>query len=116
MSNVNQQIANLGIEERELLELLLDEEGVDLSHTLIIPEGRSSNRFPASFAQERLWFLQQIEPQNPFYNIAKALHLTGPLNLPAFQKSLDEIVFRHETLRTVFSSVDGQVQQMILEP
>ncbi|MGH7824891.1 MAG: amino acid adenylation domain-containing protein, partial [Candidatus Binatia bacterium] len=69
--------------------------------------------FPLSFAQQRLWFLAQLEPSTPVYNIAAAFRLAGALNLAALEQSLNEIVLRHEALRTSFSVVDGQPMQMI---
>lgn len=69
--------------------------------------------FPASFAQQRLWFLNQLAPDNPFYNVSAAIQLTGNLNLSALEKSFNEIVRRHETLRTTFALLEGQVVQVI---
>ena len=80
-------------------EILIDEEEVFV--------------FPASFAQQRLWFLDQFEPGSPFYNIPTAVRLTGHLNVDALRRCLEEIAWRHETLRTTFSLVDGQPMQLI---
>ncbi|HSO75398.1 MAG TPA: amino acid adenylation domain-containing protein, partial [Blastocatellia bacterium] len=68
-----------------------------------------------SFAQERLWFLDQLEPENPFYNVPEALRLQGPLNVAALEQSLNEVIRRHEVLRTVFPQVDGRPSQFIVE-
>ena len=68
---------------------------------------------PASFAQQRLWFLDQLEPDNPIYNIPQMTHLRGPLNVDALQRALTEIVRRHEALRTTFVATDGQPLQII---
>jgi amino acid adenylation domain-containing protein len=68
---------------------------------------------PLSFAQQRLWFLDQLHPGNPVYNITSAIRLTGPLNLPAMEQTLYEIVRRHEALRTVFSSQEGRPAQFV---
>ena len=68
---------------------------------------------PLSFAQERLWFLDQLVPENPFYNVIEAVRLTGSLNVAALEQSLKEIIRRHETLRTIFATVDGQPVQVI---
>ncbi|UCF78981.1 MAG: non-ribosomal peptide synthetase, partial [Candidatus Eiseniibacteriota bacterium] len=70
--------------------------------------------FPMSFAQERLWFLDQLEPGRPVYNIHIAVRLRGPLNVAALEQSLKEIVQRHEILRTTFSLVEGQPVQLIV--
>ena len=69
--------------------------------------------FPASFAQQRLWFLARLAPGNPFYNVSTALRLTGFLNSIALEKAFNEIVRRHEILRTTFAVVEGQLSQII---
>ena len=69
---------------------------------------------PLSFAQQRLWFLNQLEPDNPFYNIPQGLRMRGNLDVAALEKSLDEIVRRHEILRTTYRVIQGQISQTIL--
>jgi amino acid adenylation domain-containing protein len=68
---------------------------------------------PPSFAQESLWFLDQLQPQTALYNIPIAVLLKGSLNLKALQQSFDEIVRRHEALRTTFHTIEGQPIQVI---
>jgi amino acid adenylation domain-containing protein len=69
--------------------------------------------FPLSFAQQRLWFLDQLAPGNPAYNMPLSLRLRGPLDVEALHRSLTELVKRHESLRTIFvSSTDGPVQKI----
>ena len=68
---------------------------------------------PVSFSQQRLWFLNQLEPDSPVYNIPGAHRLNGPLNIAALERSLNEIVGRHEVLRTTFSVAEGQPVQRI---
>ncbi|BAY66478.1 amino acid adenylation domain-containing protein [Calothrix brevissima NIES-22] len=69
---------------------------------------------PLSFAQQRLWFLDQFESNSSFYNLAGSAHLQGDLNVPALEKSLNEIIHRHEVLRTNFvTQADGQAVQII---
>src|SRR5579885_769403 len=68
---------------------------------------------PLSFAQERLWFIQELEPDNPFYNELIAMRMTGPLDLPALASAIDTVVQRHEILRTTFALCEGQVVQRI---
>jgi amino acid adenylation domain-containing protein len=80
--------------------------------TQIQRQSRDSH-FPLSFAQQRLWFLAQLEPNNPFYNQPSALRLTGRLQIAILKQSLQEIIGRHETLRTNFILVDGQPVQLI---
>ena len=64
------------------------------------PLPRTGAPLPASFAQRRLWFLQQLEPASTAYNIASAIRLEGPLDLRALADTFDEVVQRHEVLRT----------------
>jgi amino acid adenylation domain-containing protein len=70
--------------------------------------------FPLSFAQERLWFLHQFEPESTAYNIPMAVSIQGKLNLAALEHSLNTIIQRHEILRTVFASQDDQPVQVVL--
>ncbi len=69
---------------------------------------------PLSFAQQRLWFVDQLEPGNPMYNIPQVIRLRGNLDVRALQESINEIVRRHEVLRTVFQVIDNQPAQIIL--
>src|SRR5581483_11981764 len=69
--------------------------------------------FPLSFAQQRLWFLDQWEAESPLYNTFHAMSLKGHLDVKALEESLNEIVRRHEILRTTFLSVEGQPIQVI---
>ncbi|MBE7384657.1 MAG: amino acid adenylation domain-containing protein [Leptolyngbya sp. SIO1E4] len=78
----------------------------------ILPIARDVN-LPLSFAQQRLWFLQQLEPRNPFYNENFAVQLTGSLDVGTLEQSLNAIVQRHESLRTNFRAVAGQAVQII---
>ena len=86
--------------------------GQNLSAPPILPVPRNGD--PAlSFAQQRLWFFNQLDPDNPAYNIPAAGRLKGPLNLAALEQCLNEIVKRHESLRTTFGKVDGRPTQVI---
>jgi hypothetical protein len=68
---------------------------------------------PLSFAQQRLWFLDQLAPNNPFYNISGAVRLKGRLDLEALERSVNEMVRRHESLRTRFEVEAGEPVQVI---
>src|SRR2546429_6108034 len=68
---------------------------------------------PLSFAQQRLWFLDQWEPNSPLYNVPLAMRLNGSLQLTVLEQSLNEIIRRHESLRTTFATVEGQPVQVI---
>jgi amino acid adenylation domain-containing protein len=71
---------------------------------------------PLSFAQQRLWFLDQLEPDSAIYNYSSAVRLRGDLDLEALERTLSEIVRRHEVLRTTFASVHGEPVQVIAPP
>ncbi|ELS00505.1 amino acid adenylation enzyme/thioester reductase family protein [Xenococcus sp. PCC 7305] len=94
----------------ELAEQL--ENSVATEIPLIRPVARAGN-LPLSFAQQRLWFLAQLEPESFAYNGTSILELEGKLNLDALSQSINEIVRRHEVLRTSFTVVDGQPRQQI---
>src|SRR5688572_7521437 len=70
--------------------------------------------FPASFAQRRLWFVHQLEPESPSYNIKTVLSLKGELDIPALERSLETVVARHEALRTTFRVQEGEPVQVIM--
>lgn len=71
------------------------------------------SEWPASFAQERLWFLHQLDPDDPSYNNWRAVRLTGPLDVAALRRSLVEMVRRHQVLRSTFEQLDGQLRQKV---
>ncbi|MFP2933938.1 amino acid adenylation domain-containing protein, partial [Pyxidicoccus sp. 3LG] len=68
---------------------------------------------PASFAQRRLWFIEQLQPGSPLYNMPIALRLKGALDVRALERAFDTLVHRHEGLRTTFSTRDGEPVQVI---
>jgi amino acid adenylation domain-containing protein len=78
----------------------------------IEPVTRAQN-LPLSFAQQRLWFINQLDPDSTHYQITLALRLTGPLNIVALEQSLNEIIRRHEVLRTTFPIVAGRAVQAV---
>jgi amino acid adenylation domain-containing protein len=78
------------------------------------PIRESGEPLPLSFAQQRLWFLDQFEPGTPAFNVPAAIGLSGRLDIAALHKALNEVVRRHETLRSRFPSLDGVVAQEIL--
>jgi Condensation domain len=101
MTDLSKAISSLPPEKRALLARKLKEQGAGY------------NAFPLSFAQQRLWFLDQLIPGSPIYNIPVAVRLTGYLGAQALEQSLQEIVRRHEILRTIFIVVDGAPVQVV---
>ncbi|HEV3049067.1 MAG TPA: condensation domain-containing protein, partial [Longimicrobium sp.] len=70
--------------------------------------------FPLSFAQERLWFAEQLDPGSAVYNVPAVVRLSGPVDAAVLGRALNEVVRRHESLRTVFRDVDGRPVQAVL--
>ncbi len=94
-------------------QLKLASEGIQVPP--IVPVSRDQE-LPLSFAQQRLWFLAQLEPESPFYNLPETYRIVGPLKVDVLQRSLNEVIKRHEALRTTFHNRDGQPVQVIHEP
>ncbi|HEX2204790.1 MAG TPA: amino acid adenylation domain-containing protein [Longimicrobium sp.] len=78
-----------------------------------VPRGGA---LPLSFAQQRLWFLDRLEPGSTRYNVPVALRLSGPLDVAALEKAVDRVVRRHEALRTTFAAVEADAVQVIAPP
>jgi hypothetical protein len=74
---------------------------------------KNTSIYPLSFAQQGLWFINQLTPDTPTYNIPIVINFKGCINLTALEDSLNEIIRRHEVLRTSFTVVDGQPTQVI---
>ncbi len=104
---------NLNADRLELLDYLLEEEGIETESQKITPRQQRAE-FPLSFAQQRLWFLDQLAPGSVAYNLSGRLRLQGRLDVSALEASLNEIVRRHEVLRTIFSTHDGAPVQIVL--
>ncbi|HEV2801336.1 MAG TPA: amino acid adenylation domain-containing protein [Pyrinomonadaceae bacterium] len=97
----------------EQVETLRRAEGDHEPDATIQPVSRDGGELPLSFAQQRLWFVHQLEPANASYNCASAVRLTGNLNVEVLERSLSEIVRRHETLRTTFVAPEGKPLQVV---
>ena len=111
--DLQERRAKLSPEKQAMLEKRL--RGKSGSHTPAphIPRRSDQGPAPLSFAQERLWFLEQLVPGNTGYIIPIAVRLTGRLHMWALMQALNTIVARHETLRTTFATIDGQTLQII---
>jgi len=95
------------------LERLLNAQGIGSSKVQGIPRRGRPDPVPLSFAQQRLWLVDQMFPGRSMYNIPVGYRLTGRLDVPILQSGLNKVVERHEVLRTTFSFVDGQPVQVI---
>lgn len=116
MSELSEQIAGLSPAKLELLARRLKEKGRDHAPPVqTIPRREDAGRphAPLSFAQQRLWVLDQLEPGSSAYNMPAAVRLKGHLDVAALEQSFGEIINRHESLRTTFSLVDEQPVQVI---
>ena len=99
--------------KRELIARLLEKKGIRAAASIPIPVRASRGPAPLSYAQARLWFLDRLEPGNAAYNIPGGLRLHGRLHVATLERSIAEIVRRHEALRTTFEELDGQPLQRI---
>ena len=112
---IAKRFVGLPLEQRRQFLARLREDGKDFS-LLPLPVSRhEATPIPLSFAQQRLLFLWQLEPQSAAYNMAAGLRLNGRLDEAALQRSFDHLVMRHEVLRTVFHTDGDQPYQVILD-
>ncbi len=101
-------------DKRRLLRArLLRKEGFAAEAPQRIPRRAGTGPARLSFGQQRLWFLHQLDPVSPAYNLMEAVHLRGDLDGPALQRALAEVVRRHEALRTTFPATDGEPVQAV---
>jgi amino acid adenylation domain-containing protein/non-ribosomal peptide synthase protein (TIGR01720 family) len=109
--NSSRRRANLSPAKQALLEKWT--RGEPKTKLSVIEQRKEQAPPPLTFAQQRLWFLNQLEPNSTIYNIPIAIRVTGRLNLAALEQSFNEIVLRHEVLRTTFALIDNQPVQVI---
>ena len=107
------RIAALSPEKRALLQQRLKKTGPDAPGNHTIPRKANLNSVPLAFAQQRLWFLDQLEPGSTVYNVPGVLRIKGPLAVEVLERCFSEIVRRHEALRTTFSIVEEDPVQVI---
>src|SRR6185503_19111769 len=104
MLDIAEVFAGLTPQQQDLLVLRLSKaEKKSASRVSITPHTKEERVFPLLFSQEHLWMLDQLEPGNPAYNLSGAIRLIGVLDVSALMRSFNEIVRRHEILRTTFS-------------
>lgn len=109
---LSERLAALSPAQRALFELRLKQREAK-DQALTIPRRTQANYCALSLDQERLWFIHQLDPVSPAYNIYSAIRFKGQMDVAALTRSLNEIVRRHEIMRTSFATVDGQPVQVI---
>jgi hypothetical protein len=113
MKRLTKKDLDFSPQKRALLDRLIQKAGLDSSSLKGIPVRQDRSRAPLSFAQQRIWLINELDPGNPAYNDHFALRLTGSLNLRALEDGLNAIINRHETLRATFHPVNGEPVQNI---
>ncbi|MDP4534557.1 condensation domain-containing protein, partial [Marinobacter salarius] len=110
---LSRRFLGLSADKRQVFLRRLQEQGLDLS-SLPIPSGMAGDASPASFAQQRLWFIDQLEPGNSAYHLPGAIRLNGPLDVGAVQAAFDTLALRHHSLRTTFrADENGEPLQVV---
>ncbi|WP_235668227.1 condensation domain-containing protein, partial [Pseudomonas coronafaciens] len=112
---IAQRFTGLPVEQRRQILAKMHETGQSFKLLPIAVTRHDAARIPLSYAQQRMLFLWQMEPDNAAYNVPMAVRLNGPLDHQALSAALDQLVQRHETLRTRFVSEDGAFYQEILQ-
>src|SRR6185369_7131494 len=115
MDDLNKRVATLSPAKRALLERRLGGRNGGATRQPVLAARTGVEPARASFAQERLWFLRQLEPQSAAYNVPRAIRIRGNVDLNILQESLNKIVARHDTLRTHFALIDGSLRQIVDE-
>jgi amino acid adenylation domain-containing protein len=111
VSEASRNLNELSTSERAALVMRLKKKPEEIAPEQTIPRRQDSGPVPLSFAQQRLWFLEQLGESS--YILPATSRLTGRLDVKALEESLNEIVRRHEALRTTFTTIDGQPMQVI---
>ncbi|HEX8088512.1 MAG TPA: condensation domain-containing protein, partial [Blastocatellia bacterium] len=119
MKDLSERISALSPEQRALFEARLKKKGMEsvkaISRSQAITKRKQLDFCPLSHDQERLWAIDREEPGNTAYNIYTASRLRGPLNRAVMEQAINEIIRRHEILRTTFAAVDGRPVMVIAQ-
>ncbi len=113
MRDVSKRIRNLPSEKHDLLSALLKRERSESESRHIPPRPQHAESPPLSYAQQRMWFLSRLAPNDPYYNLPYALRMIGALNVAALERAFNDMIRRHEVLRTTFETVHGQPLQVV---
>jgi amino acid adenylation domain-containing protein/non-ribosomal peptide synthase protein (TIGR01720 family) len=111
-----ESVGKLSAKQRKALAVLLKQKGVNLFTIAPVFQRAADEPLLLSYAQQRQWFLWQWAPQSTAYNIPTALRLKGRLDVAALRRSVEALIERHESLRTVFTQQDDQPVQTVLPP
>ena len=113
MVHIAKRLGALPPDKRKAFQTALSEKGIDVWELPIVPHARQSEYLPLSFAQQRLWFLEQFEQDNPLYNLFFGIRFLGQLDITLLERSINELIRRHEILRTNIVTVDGEGYQIV---
>src|SRR5580765_788812 len=115
MTTLRDRVRSLSPEKKALVLERLQQRRASASESAVISSMKGDRRTqPLSFAQQKLWFLDRLQARNAFYNVPAAVRLSGPLNIAALTASLQEIVGRHEVLRTNYAAAgDGHPRVLV---
>src|SRR5215212_290955 len=113
MDDLTKRVATLSPARRALLERRLGGRNRAATRQPVLAARTGHEPARASFAQERLWFLHQLDPQSVVYNVPRAIRIRGGLDIDVLQQSLNAIVARHDPLRTHFALLDGSLRQIV---
>jgi amino acid adenylation domain-containing protein len=114
MKTIADRFVELSPEQRRILQQRVKQKQKAADGIPVL--SRESDSFRVSCAQQRLWFVQQLDPSSTQYNLPAAASIQGPLDIDALERTFNEIVRRHESLRTTFKSVNGEPVQVIAAP
>src|ERR1700722_17748671 len=113
MSALEKEIGDLSPAKRALLERMRKRQAADGAGAPQIQRRSGARTPPLSFAQESHWLIHQMDPASRLYNVPRALRLSGNLDVAALEWSVNEVIRRHEVLRTAFPAVAGEPVQRI---
>src|SRR2546421_9590455 len=106
----------LSAEQRRLLDRLLDQKGVGSGTAMLERYAGERASLPMSFAQQRIWFFDRLQPAETIYNVAGAARLRGRLDVAVLKRCLEEVVRRHEVLRTTYLAMENRPVQRVRPP
>ncbi|WP_258191652.1 non-ribosomal peptide synthase/polyketide synthase, partial [Pseudomonas fluorescens] len=115
MQALIESVGSLSAQQKKALAVMLKQQGINLFEIAPVFKRQEGEPLRLSYAQERQWFLWQLESQSTAYHVPRALRLSGHLDVPALQRSFDTLVARHESLRTHLQEDGDSALQIIVE-